>query len=71
MQFHLFPLGLEPVYKGHALFTPGTLSGNLLILGSFCNYLACPLTLFFFNTSQVALVVNIPPANAIFNNDKR
>ena len=44
----LFPLGLEPVYKGHALFTPGSLSGNLLILGSFCNYLACPLTFFFF-----------------------
>ena len=39
MQFHFFPLELEPVYKGHALFTPGSLSGNLLILGSFCSYL--------------------------------
>lgn len=69
MQFHLFPLGLEPVYKGHALFTPGSLSGNLLILGSFCNYLVLSSS-FFFSTSQVAVVVNIPPANAIFNNDK-
>lgn len=48
IQFHLFPLGLEPVYKGHALFTPGSLSGNLLILGSFCNYLVLSSNFFFF-----------------------